>query len=86
MPIHSVTIENFKGVGEKTDIEIKPLTIFIGENSSGKSTVIHAIAALAQTVRLPNDSRPLILDDEYAFIHLGRFIEVIHFLTVRARC
>jgi hypothetical protein len=78
MPIHELTAENFKGIAERVTIPIKPLTLFIGPNSSGKSTCIHAIAALAQTVKLSNDPRALVLDDELAQVHLGRFIEVIH--------
>jgi len=78
MPIHSIKIGNFKGIADTVTIPIKPITIFIGENSSGKSTVLHALAALSQTVSLPNDTRALILDDEFAYVHLGRFIDVIH--------
>jgi predicted ATPase len=78
MPIHSVTVGNFKGIAETIEIPIKPITLFIGENSSGKSTVLHALAALSQTASLPNDQRALILDDEKAAVHLGRFIEIIH--------
>jgi predicted ATPase len=66
-------------LAELITIPIKPITIFIGENSSGKSTVLHALAALSQTAVLPNDQRALILDDEKAAVHLGRFIEIIHF-------
>ena len=78
MKISEVIIRNFKGIKEEKRIELRPYTLFIGPNSSGKSTVIHALAALAQTSRQPNDTRPLILDDELAQIHLGRFIEIIH--------
>lgn len=78
MPIDKLTISNFKGIAEKTDFEIKPLTLFIGPNSSGKSSCIHALAALAQTVKLASSKLPIVLDDEFAQVHLGRFIEVIH--------
>ena len=78
MPIDKLTISNFKGIAEKTEFEIKPLTLFIGPNSSGKSSCIHALAALAQTVKLASTRLPIVLDDEYAQVHLGRFIEVIH--------
>lgn len=78
MAITKLRIKNFKGVKEQADFEIRPITLFLGPNSSGKSSCIHAIAALAQTVKLPNSGRPLVLDDEYAQVHLGRFIEVIH--------
>jgi predicted ATPase len=78
MTISKLKIKNFKGVNELAEFDIKQITLFIGPNSSGKSSCIHALAALAQTSKLPSSSRPLVLDDEYAQVHLGRFIEVIH--------
>lgn len=78
MPIDKLTICNFKGFSEKNEFVIKPITLFIGPNSSGKSSCIHALAALAQTIKLSSSSLPIVLDDEYAQVHLGRFIEVIH--------
>jgi AAA15 family ATPase/GTPase len=76
--IKALHIGNFKGIATAERIEIKPITRFIGPNSSGKSSCIHALASLSQTVKLPNDTRSLSLDDEFASVHLGRFIEVIH--------
>jgi predicted ATPase len=81
MSLTALYVGNFKGIKENHWIEIKPITIFIGRNSSGKSSCIHALASLSQTTKLTNNNRPLILDDEYASIHLGRFIEVIHTKT-----
>ena len=78
MPITSVRIGNFKGINTPCDLEIRPITVFVGANSSGKSSCIHALAALSQTVKVTNDTRPLVLDDEFAMVHLGRFIEIIH--------
>ena len=78
MPITSITVSNFKGISEKSDFKIRPITLFIGANSSGKSSCIHALASLAQTVKLGDKSRPLVLDDEFAQVHLGRFIEIAH--------
>lgn len=78
MAINRLYVENFKGVGAGKWIDIKPITVFIGANSSGKSSCIHALACLSQTLKVPNNSTPLVLDDEFANVHLGRFIEVIH--------
>lgn len=78
MAICKLKVSNFKGISYPKEFIIRPITLFIGPNSSGKSTCIHALAALAQTIKLPNSGRPLVLDDEYAQVHLGRFIEVIH--------
>lgn len=78
MGILALRVKNFKGIEGDTNFEIAPLTLFIGPNSSGKSTAIHALGALSQTVKIGDSSRAIILDDEYAQIHLGRFIEIIH--------
>ena len=70
MSIEKIEIENFKGVGNKQSIRVRPLTFFIGANSSGKSTCIHALASLSQTVKLPNNKKPIVLDDEFAFVQI----------------
>lgn len=78
MHLDTIKIQNFKGIRSCREFQLKPITLFIGPNSSGKSSVIHALAALSQTFKLPNNTRPIVLDDELADVHLGRFIEVIH--------
>jgi AAA15 family ATPase/GTPase len=78
MGIDALLIGNFKGIKDFTHFEIKPLTFFIGPNSSGKSSCIHGLGSLAQTVKMSNSQQPLILDGDYAQLNLGRFIEIIH--------
>ncbi|MCM8620629.1 MAG: AAA family ATPase [Candidatus Accumulibacter sp.] len=78
MPINKLIIENFKGIKDRQEFVIRPLTIFCGPNSSGKSSCIHALAALAQTTKLAASQMPIVLDDEYAQVHLGRFMDVLH--------
>lgn len=41
--ITAITLENFKGIRDKVQIELKPITLLFGENSAGKSTIIQAI-------------------------------------------
>ena len=43
MTITSITIENFKGIGDAVTIPIRPITLLFGKNSSGKSTVLQAL-------------------------------------------
>lgn len=43
MTITAITIENFKGIKERVQIEFKPITLLFGPNSAGKSTIIHAL-------------------------------------------
>jgi len=41
--ISRITIENLKGIGNKISIPLKPITLLVGANSAGKSTVLQAI-------------------------------------------
>lgn len=43
MVINGISIQNFKGFGEEQKIELKPITLLFGANSSGKSTIIQAL-------------------------------------------
>lgn len=43
MIIKSLTIANFKAIREPVKIDFKPITLLFGPNSSGKSTIIHAL-------------------------------------------
>ena len=53
---------NFKSVGRETPLDLQPLTIFAGPNSSGKSTFIQSILLICQTLRNPIGSRSVILN------------------------
>lgn len=78
MRIAAIHVANFKGLDNATEVRLRPLTFLFGANSSGKSTCIHALAALSQSIKLPNNTRAITLDDEFAYVHLGRFIEAMH--------
>lgn len=78
MSIKSLNVGNFKGVARQQEFDVRPITFFIGANSSGKSSCIHAISALAQTLKVGKVKSHIVLDDENAHVHLGRFIEVLH--------
>ena len=41
--LEAITIKNFKGIKEPIRFELRPITLFFGENSSGKSTVLQAL-------------------------------------------
>ena len=61
-------LKNFKSVYEKTELELAPLTIFAGANSTGKSTIIQSILLVAQTLQNPVYSKSVILNG-----HVARF-------------
>jgi len=49
-------VKNFKSILD-ADLELAPLTIFTGVNSSGKSSFLRSIMMLAQSVRTHDDKR-----------------------------
>ena len=65
---------NFKSVGEETLLDFRPLTLFAGPNSSGKSTCIQSILLICQTLRNPIGSRSVILNG--ALTRLGQFSDL----------
>ena len=58
--IKSLEFENFKSFKGKHKIDIKPHTILVGPNSSGKSTISNIIKLLAQSIL--DKKNPIILD------------------------
>jgi predicted ATPase len=55
-----VAVRGFKAHYERTELELRPLTILAGANSSGKSSIMQALLLLKQTIdALPLDVGPL---------------------------
>lgn len=50
LALESVHIKNFKAIADSGPIKLGPLTVLIGENGSGKSSLIEALATLQQIV------------------------------------
>ena len=63
-----VRLKNFKAFKDTGDIEIAPLTVLTGPNSSGKSAIIRAMMALRQTT----ESR----DPNTAFVPTGSYVDL----------
>ncbi len=78
--LQSWQIRNFKSVSE-ADIPLAPLTILVGENSSGKSTLIQSILFMAQNAQSPvygYQSNRGKLDLNGNLVSLGTFGEAIY--------
>ncbi|MCI0640460.1 MAG: DUF3696 domain-containing protein [Gemmataceae bacterium] len=60
--IAEITVAGFKSISEERTIEIRPLTILAGANSSGKSSMMQPLLLLKQTLETSYDAGPLRLD------------------------
>ena len=58
----AITLRGFKSFRDETRIEIRPLTLLAGANSSGKSSAIQPLLLLKQTLEAGYDPGPLLLD------------------------
>lgn len=60
--ISSLSVAGFKSIEEKGTIEIRPLTVLAGANSSGKSSAIQPLLLLKQTLDSSYDPGALLLN------------------------
>lgn len=61
-PITKITVTGFKALANPNPVEVKPLTLLAGANSSGKSSLMQPLLMLKQTLQAPYDPGDLLLD------------------------
>ena len=59
--ITKIAVRGFKSIAEECAIDIRPLTILAGANSSGKSSIMQPLLMLKQTLEAPYDPGPLLI-------------------------
>lgn len=74
--IASIRLRNFKGYVDSGTIPLRPLTVLIGPNNAGKSTLLHAILALKQTITDQNVNDPLITAGR--IVDLGSYRDIVN--------
>ena len=60
--VTAISVSGYKSIRQEQRIEIRPLTILAGANSSGKSSIMQPLLLLKQTLEAPYDPGPLLLD------------------------
>lgn len=72
-------LTNFKAWKDSGDVALKPVTMLLGTNSSGKSTLVQSLLLLKQTVQAPDRTMHLNLggDGIHDLFHFGRFDDVL---------
>lgn len=67
-------LKNFKGFLDSKEINIAPITLLSGQNSSGKSSIIQSLLLLKQTIESPVYDEPLLINGTY--VSLGDFSDI----------
>ncbi len=76
--LRAIELREFKSVRDQR-VDLGPLTVVVGANSAGKSTLIQAILALAQAVRSESATPEFPLNG--SMIRLGTFDETLNCLA-----
>jgi len=60
--ITKIAVGGFKSLAKECAIDIRPLTLLAGANSSGKSSIMQPLLMLKQTLEAPYDPGPLLIE------------------------
>ena len=74
--LNKVLIDNFKSYKDEVWIDLSYYNVFLGANSSGKSTALQALLTLKQTAECNSPNIDLLLSGKY--VSLGDFDDVIN--------
>ncbi len=73
--ITAISVQGFKSLANESRIEVRPLTILAGANSSGKSSIMQPLLLMKQTLEASYDPGPLLLNGPNAkFTSVNQFI------------
>lgn len=76
--LRNLRIQNFKGWKDTGVIDLAPITVLFGSNSSGKSSIGQFLVMLKQTVRQPDRKAVLLLNGPQASVDLGAVSDVFY--------
>ncbi len=77
MTVEAIRLQNFMAFEDTGWIELRPITLLFGRNSSGKSAIIRALRLLKQSLDAPGDKGPFIFESPHG-VDLASFTEMVH--------
>ena len=78
MKLTSIELTNFKAIGESVVIPVRPITLFFGANSAGKSSILQCLAMLAQSVTVEGLMGTAHLSGRGSLVDAGNYRDFIH--------
>lgn len=76
MRLARIEIENFKGIGNRQVVDLKPITLLFGPNSAGKSTILQSLHYLREILERGNADPDQTIAG--GLIDLGGFAALVH--------
>jgi predicted ATPase len=76
MRLTAIELENFKGVGDRRRIDLRPITLLFGPNSAGKSTVLQALHYAREVLERQNVDPDVTIAG--GLLNLGNFAAIVH--------
>ncbi len=77
MTVEAIRLQNFMAFEDTGWLELRPITLLFGRNSSGKSALIRALLLLRQSLNTSRPGEPFLFTDPYG-VDIGRFQEMVH--------
>lgn len=77
MDVEAIRLINFMAFEDTGWIELKPITLLFGHNSSGKSAILRALRLLKQSLKADSNNGPLIFLARNQ-LDLGAFQSALH--------
>lgn len=84
MTVEAIRLQNFMAFRDTDWLELRPITLLFGRNSSGKSVLIRALLLLRQSLRRVEEEQAFILSEPYG-VDMGGFREMVHKGDERSR-
>jgi predicted ATPase len=75
--LEQLRIQNFKGWQDTGDIQMAPITLFFGANSSGKSSIGQFLMMLKQTVESPDRKAVFFPGNRNSAVQLGSYTDIV---------
>ena len=76
--LSALELENFRSFGTRTRIPMAPITLVLGENSAGKSSILHALTVLKQSLDSRSGDAPLLPRATDGIADFGTFTDLLY--------